>query len=293
MAVSSHSQLTLLGHDSEHSASCGHKKPPREVLVSRGVPQSRSPAGVQWWDTNRAAPQDLCEVCAMPYLEIMPWLQRLACTLQKFCWHFCHQHSGESTDSSVPPNSSCLWWNEGFKMFSLERCCFPPSAMVLHPAAGSPGMFLEGSPPTLSCQWTIQAQLLCPSTPRWCLQWFCDPSISGTPMAVQQDLWWQGFPSRKCISPARSNKSQSSQARRRRCQHSKWQGVHALFLVVEAKQTWSSLCLGKHILCCDVWSGKKPRFLPASWQNTKHRECHAQTVSIKLSFLSYKTALGT
>lgn len=33
-------------HDSEHSASCGHLKPPPEVMVPRGVPQSRSPAGV-------------------------------------------------------------------------------------------------------------------------------------------------------------------------------------------------------------------------------------------------------
>lgn len=69
--------------------------------------------------------------------------------------------------------------------------------------------------------------------------------------------------------------------------------IHFFFKIVEANKTRYNLCLGKLIFCWDVWSGKKPRFLPASWQNTKHGECHAQTAPIKLSFPSCKTALGT
>lgn len=90
MAVSSHSQFTageqhLEEHYSEHSASCGHIKPPTEVVVSRGAPQAGSPARVRSEETETEPTGSvycLCTVCVMPSLETMPWQQRLACTLQ-------------------------------------------------------------------------------------------------------------------------------------------------------------------------------------------------------------------
>lgn len=113
---------------------------------------------------------------------------------------------------------------------------FPMLAEGAAPAAGSPGMFLVGSPPTPSCQWMAKHSCSAPAHPGDVCRGFVSPASvthpwhgQGALQAAQQDLWWQGFDSRKCSSPARSNKSQSSQARRRWCQHSKWQGVHALF----------------------------------------------------------------
>lgn len=89
MAVLSHSQSTAVQSTLRSTIQSALPpvdiKPPSEDMVSRAAPQAGASAGVCSDVTETEQPQRICSLCTlrvMPSLDIMPWQQNLACTLQ-------------------------------------------------------------------------------------------------------------------------------------------------------------------------------------------------------------------